>query len=419
MMNANPKRAERDWPVAVIAGAFQTGVVLMRDLSRFGISVCCIDCNREEPGFRTVYGKAFECPNPDDTPEEWLQFMLDLANKIGGKPVLISTADRFVSAIAAHAEELRGAFLFSHNGASVQALLATKEQQYELAARNGMPVPRSALINSANSLAEFAACARFPCLLKPLHFREWEVAPRNHPTCGKKTLLAGSAAELQEQYTVAAQVSRSVIAQEIIEGPDTAKVVYLSCYDCKGKRIGACIVKELRTFPRHFGSASVVEPCADPEVDALCDRFLQSIGYVGLCEIELKRDSRDGQLKMIEANPRYSGTADAAPYAGVPLGWLHYLDLIGCPVVMVSQNDRDFRHVTLQRDAPTIRAYMQAGELTWRELIRSYRPPVEFYDLDWRDWRLSAETLGLIARAIIGPAIRRVFPRKELSQGKR
>jgi D-aspartate ligase len=93
--------------------------------------------------------------------------------------------------------------------------------------------------------------------------------------------------------------------------------------------LGYCVVRELRTHPLGFGSASTLQPVVDEEIAAMCDRFLRSIGYVGICEIELKRDSRDGKLRLIEVNPRCSVTTDCATYAGVHLGWLHYLDLIG------------------------------------------------------------------------------------------
>ena len=93
--------------------------------------------------------------------------------------------------------------------------------------------------------------------------------------------------------------------------------------------------KELRCDPIGFGPASVTEPVRDEETDGVCDRFLRSIGYAGICEIEMKRDTRDGQVKLIEANPRLSGGGDAAPYAGVDTCWLHYLDLIGVPVTPV------------------------------------------------------------------------------------
>ena len=97
------------------------------------------------------------------------------------------------------------------------------------------------------------------------------------------------------------------MVQEIIEGPDDAKLVYLSCYGSGGTRLGHCLVREIRTNPIFFGSASVVEPTSDPETEDLCDRFFQKIEYEGLCELELKRDTRDGHTKLIEANPIWAG----------------------------------------------------------------------------------------------------------------
>jgi len=212
---------------------------------------------------------------------------------------------------------------------------------------------------------------------------------------------------LEEKYRKVAEVSPEVVVQESIEGPDSDKFVYLSCYGADRRRLGRCIVRELRTAPIYNGNASVVEPVVDEEVDALCDKFLMSIGYRGLCEIELKRDSRDGRAKMIEANPRYTGTSDAAPHAGVDLGWLHYLDLIGHRVEPVPQSNRNFRHIALTWDFSTIGDYRRAGLLTWRELVRSYRPPVAFFDFDLRDWRVTAGTLVKLAYLIVGRPLRR------------
>jgi predicted ATP-grasp superfamily ATP-dependent carboligase len=182
----DPAHARR-WPPAVVAGAYQTGVVLMRNLRRRGVDVSCIDCVPNQPGFKTVYGKAYLCPNPDEAPAEWVRFLVDLGKKIGGKPVLISSADQFVTAIAYHAAELREHFTFLHAGVTAQALLATKKCQYEIANKNGMPVPRTQLVRSLEELLRFAAEARFPWLLKPVHFREWERFPAGHPLLNQKT----------------------------------------------------------------------------------------------------------------------------------------------------------------------------------------------------------------------------------------
>lgn len=407
----NPARAEAGWPPAVIAGAYQTGVLGMRALIRRGVKAVCFDWDLANPGFRSAYGRAYRCPNPDDQPDAWVEFMIGLARELGTRAVLIPSADVFVSAIATHQKVLSEHFICSP-GIAMQGLLATKETQYDLAARHGMPMPKTRFVSSLEEVEAFAAEAHYPCLLKPIHFREWERLPASHPLHRTKIAIAATAAELVKAFHGASLVNHNVILQEIIEGPDTDKRVYCSCYDRNGRRSGGAIFRELRCRPTGFGPASVTEPIDDPETDGVCDRFLRSIGYSGICEIEMKYDSRDGKVKLIEANPRLSGSGDAAPYAGVHLCWLHYLDLIGKEVAPVQADGRDFRHIVLRKDIDTIRAYRQEGLITWGQVVRSYKPPLAFFDFDWRDWRYSAGTLYTAGRSMAAGVVRQFLPKR-------
>ena len=413
--NENPIKAQPGWPSAVVLGAYYTGVNLVRYLVRRGVTAYCLDNDRRRQGFRSVYGTTLKCPDPDRQPAEWLAFMLELARKVGGKPVLIPSADAFVSAMARHAEELATAYVFCRDSVALHGILATKRRQYDLAVEHGMPVPRTKFAQSPEEVAAFGSGAQFPCVIKPVRSYDWGKVPRGHPLAARKVMVATSVKDLEEKYGIVAGVNPEVVVQEVIEGPDTAKLVYLSCYSTDRRRIARCLLRELRTAPIYNGNASVVEPVEDAETDSICDRFLKSLGYTGLCEIELKRDSRDGRVRMIEANPRYTGTSDAAPYAGVDLGWLHYLDLIGQRVEMVSQSERNFRHIVLTWDFSTIGSYRRAGLLTWREIIRSYRPPVAFFDFDPRNWRVAAGTLITLLKLIVGRPIRRFFSRRQPS----
>ncbi|MGH7460745.1 MAG: ATP-grasp domain-containing protein, partial [Longimicrobiales bacterium] len=286
-------------------------------------------------------------------------------------------------------------------GVGLQGALASKETQYALAAEHGMPMPRTAFVKSSEEVEHFAAQASFPCVLKPIHFREWQQLPAGHDLAHKKVAIARDTADLLKSWQLASAINPNVIVQEIIEGSDRAKRVYLSCYDRSGRRIGRAMFEELRCSPLGFGPATVTEPVVDPETDEICDRFLRAIGYSGICEIEMKRDSRDGRVKLIEANPRLSGGGDAAPYAGVDLCWLHYLDMIGMSVQPVAPKDRDFRHIVLRADIGTIAEYRRARLISWGDVIRSYRPPLAFFDWDWHDWRFSLETALIMARASI------------------
>ncbi|WP_291982167.1 hypothetical protein [Luteitalea sp.] len=388
----NPVRAEPGWPPAVIAGAYQTGVLGVRGLLRRGVRAVCFDSNPRNPGFKSVYGPARLSPNPDADGEAWLGFMLDLASGFEQRPVLIPSSDQFVTAIARYATSLRDAYVLSP-GAELQGLLADKQTQYGLAARHGMPMPVTAEVEAAADVETFGRQTTFPCLIKPKHFREWQRLPHDHACFDRKIAIASTAAELLALYRAVEPYTPHVILQEIIQGPDTAKRIYLAAYDASSRRIASAMFTELRCEPVGFGPASVTEPVRDDETDDVCDQFLRAIGYVGICEIEMKRDTVDGRVKLIEANPRLSGSGDAAPYAGVDLCWLHYLDLIGQHVAPTTPSRWDFRHVVVRADGRAVPAYWRAGLLGVGDLLRSYRPPLAFYDLDPRDWRYSARTI--------------------------
>jgi predicted ATP-grasp superfamily ATP-dependent carboligase len=130
------------------------------------------------------------------------------------------------------------------------------------------------------------------------------------------------------------------------------------------------------------------------------------MGFSGICEIEMKRDARDGRPQMIEANPRLTGGGDAAPYAGVDVCWLHYLDLIGKGVEPVSASTAPFRHIDLRSDVGAVFAYRRAGLISWADVIRSYRGQLAFFDFDRRDWRYSLQTVYRMARSTVGEVIR-------------
>jgi D-aspartate ligase len=411
---ARRDRPESHWPSAVVASVFQTGLNLMRDLEQKGVRVVGVDCNPDNPGFRSKYGRSFLCPNPDTEPDNWLAFMLSLAAAMGEKPVLIPAADIYVSAIGRHAQILSEHFIFSEKGSMLQAALATKETQYDLAQRYGLPSPRADYVQSVEELEQFCQLARFPVLLKPRHAREWQALPEGNPLRGSKTVSSRSREELISHYgQVSAWVPQAVVQEEIV-GPDSAKYCYLSVYATDGHRLGSCVVQELRAYPLLYGCATLVEPVVDEEIDSVCNKFLLSLGYVGICEIELKRDTRDGRLLLIEVNPRFSGTGDSAKHTGVETGFLHYLDLIGRTPQPVVATRFGFRHVMLVADLAAFPKYLEEGQISWAEWIRSYCCSMKYFDFDLKDFTNARMTAVKGARELLG-GLRRTWRRQKSS----
>jgi predicted ATP-grasp superfamily ATP-dependent carboligase len=378
----------------------------MRDLEQKGLRVVGIDCHAENPGFRSRYAKSLLCPNPDKEPDNWVAFMISLADAMGEKPVLIAAADIFVSAIGRHAKVLGEHFIFSEKGCTLQAELSTKEKQYALAREYGLPSPRSSYIQTMQELEDFCEAARFPVLLKPRSHREWESLPKDLPLSGRKTISATTREELLAHYRSVCSLVPQAVAQEEIVGPDSAKYCYLSVYAQSGQRLGACVVQELRAYPLLYGCATLVEPVVDDEIDTVCNNFLSALGFIGICEIELKRDSRDGRVLLIEVNPRVSGTGDCSRYTGVETGYLHYLDLIGQTPSPVVPTRFRFRHIMLVADLTAFPKYLDQGLVGWWEWIRSLSGPIEFFDFDWRDPRNACSAALRGVKALIGGVLR-------------
>ena len=378
----------------------------MRDLEQKGVRAVGIDCNPSNPGFRSKYGRSFLCPNPDNEPDNWVAFMVSLSAAMGERPVLIAASDIFVSAIGKHAHILADHFIFSESGCTLQAALATKETQYALARDSGLPSPQAAYVQSVEELDQFCQSARFPALLKPRHHREWQALPEGNPLRGNKTISAKTPEELISHYKKVCPLVPEAVAQEEIVGPDSAKYCYLSVYARDGHRLGSCVVHELRAYPLMYGCATLVEPVIDEEIDRVCNNFLSSIGYVGICEIELKRDIRDGQLRLIEVNPRFSGTGDSAKYAGVETGFIHYLDLIGQTPSPVVSTRFGFRHVMLSAELTAFPKYLEEGLIGWKEWIRSLSYPMEYFDFDLSDFSNARGTAVKSARGLLGGLLR-------------
>lgn len=376
-----PNRGRPDWPSALILGAYQTGVVNARNLRRRGIQTSLADCDPTQTGFHTSINRALLCPNPDSEPDAWLAWMLAYAARFSAKPVLIASADVFVTAIGRFEQALRERFLVSE-GCRLAAELADKDTQYQLAAAHGMPMPRTSIVASMSEVQVFAEHTAFPVVIKPLHFREWQRVPQDHPLHDRKVLIVHDRKELVAGYELATSASPKVVLQEIIQGPDTNKRVYLGHYGSDGIRTGFAVFRELRCSPVAFGPATVSESFPDPDAAAVCDRFLQSISFKGICEIEVKRDARSGQYQLIEANPRLSGGGDAGNHSGVDLAWLHYLSLIGVRHRPIVQEERRIRHIVVRADGAAAAHYVKAGALRWSDVLACYRPPVAFFDLD-------------------------------------
>ncbi|NMC78612.1 MAG: hypothetical protein GYA59_04545, partial [Chloroflexi bacterium] len=100
--------------------------------------------------------------------------------------------------------------------------------------------------------------------------------------------------------------------------------------------------------------------------------FFRGIDYRGIGSIEFKRDERDGQLTMIELNPRLWQQNIQATACGMNFPLIQYLDLTGNHPHAQTNFREGVRWLDAMADFQSFWDYHRQGKLSSWEWIRSW-----------------------------------------------
>lgn len=81
----------------------------------------------------------------------------------------------------------------------------------------------------------------------------------------------------------------------------------------------ACVYAKNRWFPIDGGSSTCNVTVDRPDIIEICSKLLKTIGWRGAADIDLIQDPRDGIAKVMDFNPRISGSVKIAFEAGVDI----------------------------------------------------------------------------------------------------
>ena len=100
-------------PVVVLRSGHHGGLGIVRSLGRLGVPVYCVDGARWEPAFSSRYCRGRWILNCEGGPaKESIARLLEIAEKVGGRPVLVPTTDDGAIWVADHAAALQEGFRF-------------------------------------------------------------------------------------------------------------------------------------------------------------------------------------------------------------------------------------------------------------------------------------------------------------------
>jgi|TARA_R110002072_G_scaffold228854_1_gene386072 predicted ATP-grasp superfamily ATP-dependent carboligase len=321
-------------PHAIILGLSPTGLYAARELSHLGVPLLGVDreftCGSLSRHFRyrnTIWHE----PSLDD-----LMFrLIQVFSHSSHKPVLIPTSDYYIEFVTTNYQQLAKLFSIADCYKASAATLLNKFRFHELCTRHGIPTPGVWKLSDISDINSLIGEIPFPCILKPtlVHLARTFMH-------GKKVLIMRNREELISAVKELPPETGIWMIQEIIPGAESQITLAAGYAGGSFEKCDIFTARKLRQYPSGFGSASMVisEHCS--ETRDLTSQLIQSIGFQGVYGSEFKRDPRDGQLKIIEINPRPTLWFHLSHVAGKRLIERAYCDLTGLtPPIKVQQRD--------------------------------------------------------------------------------
>jgi predicted ATP-grasp superfamily ATP-dependent carboligase len=253
---------------------------------------------------------------PDYSPggdDSWLAFMRETAQALAseGRPILFSTTDRGLLAVARHHASLRDNYVLADPGPEAVATLVDKVAFATWARTHGIPTPASIPVRNAAELPRAAELAPLPCIIKPeLTFRlELAAGPKLFYAHTRDAIVAYAQRCLSQGLTV-------ILQADLSQG-DSIQWSLAGVCDQPGRLAVAVLAQKLRQVP--WGAATAVETLPmDGRVLAVAERLCGAIGLTGIFEMEL-RPGPDGHPCVIEVNPRIWSQVRLPRAAGLDL----------------------------------------------------------------------------------------------------
>jgi len=301
-----------------------------RELGAAGIPVTLVT-SRDGPASLSRYPRVEKAPDFYREPGAWLSFMVALAKHCPEPPVLMPTEDAALLVADAFRVELSSVARFPYpSGATITGnapatsarpvpRVLDKLDLYTAAYDLGIAVPEFREIRVPDAWPRGEDDARW--LVKPscrYHFDPRRGITTFLSLTGGSKAMEGSVREAAR--TVLAAGFRCM-AQEKIPGPFEQLVSVGLCLDRDGRVPAVFFTRKHCEYPEPFGDGLVVETIDDPGILEDSVRLLRKLGYWGICDVEYKRDQRDGRFKLLDANPRtwlwvgLAETAGCAPLA--------------------------------------------------------------------------------------------------------
>ncbi len=374
-------RNQRSQPPAIILNQYlTTGLAVIRDLTRHHIPTYLLQSTNQKITFSSTYAHGITCPNPATHPTQYIDFLIQLGQKLPTKGVLLPTSDIDLHVILTHKKHLQPYYHYTTADHHTTDHLLNKQKFYQLLTKHHIPHPRTWFLTDTTNLKKLTPSVTYPCILKPAYsgyFRS---------DFHTKVFYIPNQHHLKKWYTKTQQKHHTMMIQEIIPG-DAPHNYGLNTYYTKTNHTPHGIIhyQRIRAWPPLFGNGCFIRTIPTRHLQKIITPLIQDIGYHGIIDAEIKQDPRDNTFKLIEINPRIWMQYSLAATCNYPFAYYAYCDALGKNLPSPPTHHTQCKWVYLFEDIPAARTALTHKHLTIPQWIRSYCGKKQYALFSWDD----------------------------------
>ncbi len=262
-----------------------------------------------------------ECPELGDS-DRALALLSELSRSRPDKTmILVPCTDEYSEFVIRNREELSKYFLFTCPSETLMEALHSKAGFMKLCASAGIDIPQTHIFSGSPEpaqLSEDNTGIKYPAVLKPSVSAEyWK-----HPFAGMRKVFFPK--DENECADICRRISESgytgeLLLQKTVMGGDCNMRVLTAFSDSSGRVraavLGHVLLEEHAPKARGNHAAIITEPLDETCIRLV--RLLDSLGYQGFSNFDMKLDPEDGTVKVFEINLRQGRSNSYLTAAGI------------------------------------------------------------------------------------------------------
>jgi len=319
---------------AVVVGGQVNGLGVVRSLAMGGVRTITVDTTLTRPAMWSRFSE--RALVGDLSGPALVDSLLQLQQRIGGRPVMILTDEIAVATVSQHRDALAAAYRFQLPSAEMVETLEDKARFLAFAERHALPVPATLVLSQDADLAQLGAL-QYPVIVKPADKRSV------HTGRSRRIELVTHADEARAICQEMLGTAGQIVVQEWIDGPDS-EIYFSLFYRDKATRTTSMFHgRKVTSHPPRVGSTAVcvAAPEAAEALGPITGKFVEASNYEGFGSLEFKRSATTGQYLIIEPTvARTDWQEEIATLSGVNLPLIAYRHALGLPPLDTAPVDR-------------------------------------------------------------------------------